>query len=74
MLSDLQNEPMLSPNHFQRVEDGGKVVIELHVHDGADHLGDSAWLANALDVGQLAGLVGRWGRRLGMGVGREASR
>lgn len=50
MLSDLQDEPVLRSNHFQRVKNWWKVVIELDVHDGSNNLGDSSWFANSLDV------------------------
>lgn len=36
MLSNLQDEPAITPGYLQGVEDGRQSFIELHVHDGAD--------------------------------------
>jgi hypothetical protein len=45
---------------FQRRQNGRQVTVELHVHDGADHLGDAA-------VGDRGGRFGGGGRRGGLG-------
>ena len=42
VLGHLQDEAVAVVGGFQRVQDGGQVVAELHVHDGADYLRDVA--------------------------------
>ena len=42
VLRDFQNQPRASVVGFQRVENGRQFAVELHVDDGADHLGDAA--------------------------------
>ena len=42
MLRDLEHEPVAVVGRLQRVEDRRQFALELHVDDGADHLGDVA--------------------------------
>ncbi len=42
MLRDFQNQARALVVGFQRVENGRQFAVELHVDDGADHLGDAA--------------------------------
>jgi hypothetical protein len=42
MLSDLENETVLSALDLKSVEDGGKLTIELHIDDGTNDLRNSS--------------------------------
>jgi hypothetical protein len=42
VLRNLQHQPVAVVVRFQRIQDGRKMTLELHVHHGADHLGDHA--------------------------------
>ena len=49
MLGDLEHEPVAVVLGLERIQDRRQVAVELHVDDGAGHLGDAA--GDALDVG-----------------------
>ena len=42
MLSDFEHKAIAIVDRLERVENGRQVAVELHVDDGADHLGDAA--------------------------------
>ena len=42
LLGDFEHEAMAVVGRLEGVENGGQVAVELHVDDGADHLGDAA--------------------------------
>jgi hypothetical protein len=42
MLRNLEDKTIAVVGRLKRVEDGGQLAVELHVDDGADHLGDAA--------------------------------
>ena len=42
LLGDFEHEAIAVVDRLERVENGGQVAVELHVDDGADHLGDAA--------------------------------
>ena len=42
MLRDLEHEPVAVVDRLERVQNRRQVAVELHVDDGADHLGDAA--------------------------------
>src|SRR5262249_60338509 len=43
MLRDLEHQPVALVLGLQRVEDRRQMVVELHVDDGADDLGDASY-------------------------------
>ena len=72
MLGDLEDEPVAVVVGLERVQDRRQGALELHVDDGAGHLGDAP--EDALDVGVVCGLghvlslrrqIGRHGVRRG---------
>ena len=42
LLGDFEHEAVAVVHRHERVENGRQVAVELHVDDGADHLGDAA--------------------------------
>ena len=46
VLRDLEHQPIAVVVGLQRVQNRRQVVLELHVHDGADNLSDLAYLAH----------------------------
>jgi hypothetical protein len=42
MLGDFEHQAVAVVAGFQRVEDRGQMIIEVHVNDGADDLGDTS--------------------------------
>jgi hypothetical protein len=40
VLGHLEHQPLAVVVGLERVQDRGQVAVELHVDDGADHLGD----------------------------------
>ena len=42
MLGDFEHESVLGSLHFEGVQNWGQGALELHVHDGTDHLRDLA--------------------------------
>ena len=42
MLRDFEHKAIAVVDRLKRVENGRQVAVELHVDDGADHLGDAA--------------------------------
>ena len=50
MLGDFEHQAVAVVVGLQRVQDRRQVAVELHVDDGADHLGDPA--GDAFDVGR----------------------
>ena len=50
MLGDLEDQAVAVVVGLERVQDRRQVAVELHVDDGAGHLGDAA--GDALDVGR----------------------
>ena len=42
LLGDFEHEAVAVVDRLERVENRGQVAVELHVDDGADHLGDAA--------------------------------
>ena len=51
MLRDFENEAIAVVDRLERVEDRRQVAVELHVDDGADHLGDAA--GGVRDIGHF---------------------
>ena len=55
VLGDLEDETVLSALNFERVEDGRKFALELHIDDGTNNLGnlsrgEAAYSRNARSV------------------------
>ena len=57
LLRNLKHQPVTLVLGFQRIENGGKLALELHVNDGADDLGDASGIVRSHNLSCLETVI-----------------